>query len=156
MEQEDNGDVIRRFFEEVFGTGDVGLLDEIVVEDFTLEDLAAHRTFSVDELKETIFRIHKDVPEWGAEVIEQFDAEDSRVVTRFIFSAPPGDDPDEYEDDGDSDSELVRLNGIAIATVAGYKIDRVCMIWESIRAETEITPVITPGEVRLWKWPPWK
>jgi predicted ester cyclase len=78
---EENMATARRMLEEVFGAGDVDLIDEICTEDFVSHDPVAGDT-DRDALKEVVRGYRQAFPDLEFEVLDIFAAGD-KVVTRW-------------------------------------------------------------------------
>jgi hypothetical protein len=139
---------ISRFWEEVFNTGNVALIDELFAPSYVLHDLATQREHDREKLKGMIGAIHGALPGTHAMINEQLTAEGDRVITRFTLRAPrPRERTAAYEAAVD---EWLDLNGMSISRVSEQQIEESWIIWDAWRAEHELRPADSN-----WWWPPW-
>jgi predicted ester cyclase len=113
---EDPAQVVRRYYDEVFGLRNLEALEELTAPDFTGYS-PGYGAFTIEDMRRSIVREYADMPEDETIVEEQIVAGD-RVVTRWryrwrhttsIFGEPPS-------------GEWVEMAGIHIDRVAGGRI----------------------------------
>ncbi|HET7479814.1 MAG TPA: ester cyclase, partial [Rubrobacteraceae bacterium] len=83
MSQEENKAVIRRFLEEVFGGGDLELVDELFAPDYVLHDPAVPgEVRGPDGIRQYVDMYRSAYPDTHFTIEDQL-AEDDEVVTRW-------------------------------------------------------------------------
>jgi hypothetical protein len=143
MRSSPNQAVAERFWTEVYGAGNVDVLDQLVSPRFILHDLGQRKTYDAEEVKYLIQSIRNDVPDFSVRVDSQVSAGNNRVFTELTFRAAPADG---------SDGEPLEFHAMAISQFSRQRMTNVRLLWESLRAEHELKP---PIRVPRWKWPPW-
>jgi hypothetical protein len=143
-------EVVRRFWEEVYGGGDIEALDELLSPYYRIHDLTNRMEYGIESLQGVISGIRGSVP--GAEVRleDQVAAEEDKVVTRFTVHVRLRDGVATDQEPEPGDEEL-ELNGMSISRVSAGKIAESWVLWESLLAEQKISP----GD-QEWRWPPWR
>jgi hypothetical protein len=136
---------VMRFWEEVYNQSMLESVEDLVAEEFALNDIGAGSSFDRYTVQKLVTDIHDMIQEFRVTVDEQFEAAGNRVVSRLTFSARKPNAPVDYEEP----PVILMYSGVAISQVPGDRIDRIDLLWESMRAETELEPA------EDWRWPPW-
>ncbi len=150
---EDHGEgVVRRFWEQIFGGGDVDAMDEIFGENYRLHDLVYWEIHRLEDVKRLVGQTRRAIPGIRVVVEDQRPTEDGEVFTRFTVRVPLPEDP---ETPGQSTSSGVEreYSGMSLSRVAGGKIEESRIVWEALRASEELEPDFSAAE---WWWPPWR
>jgi hypothetical protein len=141
--------VVRRFWEEIFGQGDIKAIDEIFAADYKLHDLVYRERHSIKGLKRIVRETNYAVPGIRFIVDDQRLTWDDRVFTRFRVRVPAPQDAQQATLPGDG----WKYSGMSISRVVEGKIEESWLVWEALRAAVELGPVFGPGD---WRWPPWR
>lgn len=144
--------VVRRFWEDGFGRGDIDAMDEVFTADFKLHDLVYRQVHDLIETKRIVRDTHYRVP--GARVVvedQRLDA-DGRVFTRFTVRVSPPMDAETSRQSTPPGGER-EYRGMSISRVVEGKIEESWLVWEALRAAEELEPVFG---VQEWRWPPWR
>lgn len=150
MAAEDNKEIIRRFWKEIYNEGNLEDLEEVFATDFKLHDLAYGKDYDLEELRGIIYDTRSAVPGTRVAIRDPMLAEGDRVVTTFKIHIPlPGRPVAESAPAG----ENWEYNGMSVSHVSGGKIQEAWLLWESRLAEVELLPIFG---VQEWRWPPWR
>jgi steroid delta-isomerase-like uncharacterized protein len=85
MSAETNKSILRRFFVELFNSGDLGVADEIVALNYVNHNAAPGETPGRDGLKEFVTLLRTAFPDLQFTIEDQI-AEGDKVVTRFTVT----------------------------------------------------------------------
>ena len=132
---------VSRFWSEVYNGKNLGLIEEIFEEGYTLHDLANRKRLDLEEVRQLVSALHTAVPNSRVEVVEQLRSEDGSMVTRFVVHMA-----------GVEHGEA--LNGMSIDRFSEEgRLEESWLLWESLLAERVCQP-----EIRSWgwRWPPWR
>ncbi len=146
MAEEENKNVVRRFWEEVFNQGRLDVADEIFAPDYELRDPAADPDGTArgpEGVKDLVERIRNVFPDVRATVEEQMSAEGSRVVTHFVVSATKRDT-----------GEQVGVEGTSVSRISEGRIRESRTHWDSAGLMSRLGGV--SGSEERWRWPPWR
>jgi hypothetical protein len=146
------GEIVRRFWEEVFGRSETSAMDEMFAVHYRLHDLVHRETHDLEEVKSIVWNSHNMMP--GARVVvdDQNLTEDGRVFTRFTVHVPSPPDAEPSEQSAPP-GEGWRYNGMSLSRLVEGEIAESWIVWEAIRAEQELGPYF---EGPRWRWPPWR
>jgi steroid delta-isomerase-like uncharacterized protein len=85
MSAETNKSILRRFFTELFNSGDLGVAEEIVAPNYVNHDAVPGETAGREGLKEFVTLLRTAFPDLQITVEDQI-AEGDKVVTRFTVT----------------------------------------------------------------------
>jgi predicted ester cyclase len=125
---EDNTATARRVLEEVFGEGNVDLLDELCTEDFTSHDPMAGDT-DREGLKQVVSGYREAFPDLEFEILDIFAAGD-KVVTRWRGN---GTFENEIMGQQPTGQKGDPIEGIGIDRFEGDKIAEAWGQWDTLR-----------------------
>ena len=147
----DHGEsVVRRFWEEVFGHGDIEAMDEVFAENFRLHDLVYWEIRRLADVKRIVSNTIQRMPGTRVVVGDQRLSEDGEVFTRFTVHVPP---PQEEYGQSTPPETAWEYSGMSLSRVVGGKIEESRIVWEALRASEELESVFGVEE---WRWPPWR
>jgi SnoaL-like domain len=150
--------VVRRFWEDIFGQGDIDAMDEVFAADFKLHDLVYGQVHRLKGTKRIVDDIHNEVPGTRVVVEDQRSDPDGRVFTRFTVHVSPPQDAEASPPPGDGGE----YSGMSMSRVVEGKIEESWLVWEALRAAEELASVpsaVTEGSAfgaPMWRWPPWR
>lgn len=143
-DSETGKELVRRFWEDVFNQGDAGGVAEIVSGEFRLRDLSTGEVLNRENLRDLVDGLQKNLEKPEAEIVEQFQAEDDRVVTRLVFRARPLGSGDQYE-------EPVEINALTIDRVENGVVADTTLMWDAWTADS----TLRPDDIVEWRFPWW-
>ncbi len=152
MTTEDGERIVRRFWEEIFGRGDIDAMDEVFAANYTLNDLVYDEKRKLDGVKSLIRNTHYDIPGIRVVVEDQRLIVGGRVFTHFTVHVSPPQDA-EVPQPLTLPGGGWEYSGMTMSRVAEGKIEESWIVWEAIRAAEELGPIFG---VNNWRWPPWK
>ena len=127
MSLEKNKALARRYQEEVWGKGDLALIDELLAADFVDHSLPAGMDPSFAGAKRAVKGAHDAFPD-GQWTVEDLIAEGDKVVIRWKMDATH-----EHEFRGIAPGgKPVTVRGITILRIAGGKIAERWVNWDSL------------------------
>jgi hypothetical protein len=144
--------IVRRFWEEIFSSGDIDAMDEIFADDFRLHDLVYSERYNLRGTKRIVGDTYHNVPGINVTVDDQRLTEDGRVFTRFTVRVSPPQDAGPSQRSASSVGGW-EYSGMSTSRVVEGKIEESWIIWEAIRAAEELLDVFG---VNFWRWPPWR
>lgn len=151
---EDRGEgVVRRFWEQIFGGGDVAALDEVLSENYRLHDLVYWEIHHREDVKRIVEQTYDAMPGTRVVVEDKRLSGEGELFTRFTVHVPL---PEGSEMPGQSTPpEAEReYSGMSLSRVAGGKIEESRLVWEALRASEELEPIFSVAD--WWRWPPWR
>jgi hypothetical protein len=144
--------VVRRFWEEIFGSGDIDAMDEIFADDFELHDLVYRKKHDLTDTKRIVGGTCQSVPGINVAVDDQRLTPDGRVFTRLTVRVSPPQDTGPSQRSASSVGRW-EYSGMTTSRVVEGKIEKSWIIWEAIRAAEELE---ADFGVQRWWWPPWR
>ena len=125
---EENKAITRRFIEEIWAKGDLGLVNEIVATTYVRNDPAGPEpAFGHEGLKETVTMYRTAFPDLNFTIEDQV-AEGDRVMTRWTGGGTHQGDLGEIAPTG----KKTEVTGIHIARIVGGKIEEEWNNWDTI------------------------
>jgi ketosteroid isomerase-like protein len=150
MAAENSKLIVRRFWDEVLGRGNLDVADELFAPEWVLHgDRELIRMILLPEGPAAVIglarRLRDYFPDLQVTVEDQVAAEADQVVTRFAISGT------------NAESESVDVKGMSISQVSGGKIVRTWLYWESALVYEQLGYLPAPelDDVGAWKRPPW-
>ncbi|HEX6710702.1 MAG TPA: ester cyclase [Rubrobacter sp.] len=141
MSAEENKAVVRRFLDEVFGGGNLELVDEIFAPDYVLHDPAIPGEVSGTEgIKQYVSMYRGAYPDTHFTIEDQI-AEGDHVVTRWkgqgthrgeLMGIPPTE-------------RLVTVTGVEVDRVSGGKIEETWVNYDALGMMQQLGAIPTPG-----------
>lgn len=137
-------ELVRRFWEDAFNQSDASALSEIVADDFTLRDLSTGERLNRQNLNDLVEGLKSNLTDPKAEVVEQFQAEGGRVVTRLLFKALPLDASAQYDDP-------IEINGLTVDEIENGRVKSTTLMWDAWTADS----TLRPDDIVEWRFPWW-
>jgi steroid delta-isomerase-like uncharacterized protein len=135
-----NKTVMRRFFEELFNTGDLSVADEIVGTDYINYNAAPCETPGREGLKAFVTSLRRSFPDIHF-TVEDLIAEDDKVVTRFSISATHQGEFAGIPATGTS----VHVTALNIHRLAGGLIHEAWLQWDALGMMQQLGAIPGPG-----------
>lgn len=144
--RETGKDLVRRFWEDVFNQGDAGAVAEVVSTRYELRDLSTGAELDREDLTKLVEGLRENLGMPEAEVVDQWQAEGDRVVTRLVFRARPVDAKDDYGDP-------VEINAVTVDQVVDSQVESTIVMWDAWTADSKLRP--RNSEILEWRFPWW-
>lgn len=152
MTTDDSKEIVRRFWEEIFGHGDIEAIDEVCAANYRLHNLIYREIHRLSGLKRIVRETHYAVPGLRVVVDDQWLTVDGRVFTRFTLRVSPPQEGGASQQPVPPGGEW-EYSGMSTSRVVEGKIEESWLLWEALRAAEELGSAF--GE-HGWRWPPWK
>ena len=136
---ESNKTILRRFFEELFNTGDLSVADEIVGVNYVNHDAVPGETPGREGLKAFVTHIRTAFPDIYFTIEDQI-AEGDSVVTRWTVT---GTQQGEFAG-VPATGKSVRVKAINIHRVTGGQIQEGWLNWDALGMMQQLGVVPTP------------
>ena len=136
---ESNKTILRRFFEELFNTGDLSVADEIVGVNYVNHDAVPGETPGREGLKAFVTHIRTAFPDIHFTIEDQI-AEGDNVVTRWTVTGTQQGEFASVPATGKS----VRVKAINIHRVTGGQIHEAWLNWDALGMMQQLGVVPTP------------
>ena len=136
---ESNKTILRRFFEELFNTGDLSVADEIVAVNYVNHNPAPGETPGREGLKAFVTHLRTAFPDIHFTVEDQI-AEGDKVVTRFSVAGTQQGEFAGIPATGKS----VSVTAINIHRVTGGQIHEAWFNWDALGMMQQLGVVPTP------------
>ena len=150
---EDYGEgVVRRFWEEIFGRGDIDAMDEVFTSEYRLNDLVYREIHDLEGVKRIVRDTHYTMPGTRIRIDDQRLTVDGRVFTHFTVRVSPPQDAGSSRQSAPPGGGW-EYTGMSLSRLDGGKIAESWIVWEALRAAEELAPVFGVTE---WRWPPWR
>ncbi len=137
----ENKAILRRFFEDLFNTGNLDVADEIVATDYLNHNPAPGETPGRDGLKQFIAATRTGLPDLLFTVEDQI-AEGDKVVTRWTAT---GTHQGEFAGIPATDKP-VRITAINIHRVANGQVQEGWLNWDALGMLQQLGVMPTPGQ----------
>jgi hypothetical protein len=144
--------IVRRFWEEILGRGDIDAMDEVFATHYRLHDLVYRKMHDLEAVEQIVRETHDAVPGTSVVIDDQWLTVDGRVFTRFTVHVSPPQDAESYQQTAPL-GDGWEYNGMTLSRLAEGKIEESWLVWEGLRAAEELGPVFGSGN---WRWPPWR
>lgn len=135
-----NETVVRRFFAELVGNGDLVVADEILAPDYVRHDPASPDVFGPEGFKAFISEVRRAFPDLAVEIHDLI-ATDDRVVVRATERGTHEGWWADYEPTG----QHIEVDGIVIHRLEDGRIAETWAVWDTACMETQLEPSIEHG-----------
>lgn len=152
MTEDYGAGVVRRFWEKIFGEGDIKAMDEVFASNFKLHDLVYWEIQRLEDVERIVRETHYAMPGIRVVVEDQRVTSDDEVFTHFTIHVPLPQDSEAAGQRARPKAEK-KYSGMSLSRVVDGKIEESRLVWEALRASVELESAFG---VTNWRWPPWK
>lgn len=142
MSVEANKRILRRFFEELFNTGDLSIADEIVADNYVNHNNIPGEPPGRDGLKAFVTLLRTSFPDIHFTVDDQI-AEGGKVVTRLHFT---GTHQGEFMGVPPT-GKTINVTAINIQRVSGGQIQETWLDWDALGSLHQLGAIAAPQQV---------
>ncbi|MCG3212686.1 MAG: hypothetical protein FOGNACKC_06378 [Anaerolineae bacterium] len=142
MSVEANKRILRRFFEELFNTGDLSIADEIVADNYVNHNNIPGEPPGRDGLKAFVTLLRTSFPDIHFTVDDQI-AEGGKVVTRLHFT---GTHQGEFMGVPPT-GKTINVTAINIQCVSGGQIQETWLDWDALGSLHQLGAIAAPQQV---------
>lgn len=142
MSSEANKRILRRFFEELFNTGDLSVADEIVALDYVNHNTIPGEPYGREGLKAFVTLLRTAFPDIHFTIDDQL-AEGDKVATRLHFTGTHQGDFAGVPATGKS----VNVTAINVQRVANGQIQETWLDWDALGLMQQLGAVPAPHQV---------
>ncbi|MFC4359923.1 ester cyclase [Halobium salinum] len=136
----ENEAVVRRFFTELVGEGDLAVAEELLTTDYVRHDPASPDVFGPDGFEAFMREVRRAFPDLTVEIHDLI-ATDDRVVVRATQRGTHDGWWGDYEPTG----QHIEVDGIVIHRLDGGRIAETWAVWDTACMETQLEPSIEHG-----------
>jgi steroid delta-isomerase-like uncharacterized protein len=142
MSADANKQILRRFFEELFNTGDLSIADEIVAENFVNDNNIPGEPPGREELKAFVTLLRTSFRDIHFTVDDQI-AEGNKVATRLHFTGTHQGEFAGMPPTGKS----INVTAINIQRVSGGQIQETWLDWDALGTMQQLGAIPAPRQV---------